>query len=312
VVYLLVFQHVPVERCAVLIADVTGARPSVGYVHSILARAAAAVDEVMKLVKALITAAYVVGFDETTLRCGKAGTKKYVLSASTDLYTVFGLGGRDLDSFKEFGVLGSFAGTAVHDRYSLYDNPAFAGVGAHQLCASHILRDLTDAEQAYPDHHWPAQAIRALRGLIRAWHAAVEAGQAAIPDHIADPLIRQFRQAVRVGLAQIPRTPGPKSTTKQPVGRPLLECLRDRQDDVLRFAGDTRIPATNNLSERDLRPTKTQQRISGRLQSEDVTTDRLTIRGYISTAAKHGLNIMTALREAIGGAPWTPPLPAPT
>jgi hypothetical protein len=41
----------------------------------------------------------VVGFDETVLRAGPAGTKRYVLSASTDRYALFHLGGRDLDSF---------------------------------------------------------------------------------------------------------------------------------------------------------------------------------------------------------------------
>lgn len=40
VAYLLVFQHVPMERCAQLIADVTGARVSPGWVSSILAEAA--------------------------------------------------------------------------------------------------------------------------------------------------------------------------------------------------------------------------------------------------------------------------------
>jgi len=36
VAYLLVFQHVPVHRAAMLIADLTGARPSTGFVHGIL------------------------------------------------------------------------------------------------------------------------------------------------------------------------------------------------------------------------------------------------------------------------------------
>jgi hypothetical protein len=49
VVYLLVFQHVPVERCAQLIADVTGATPSTGFVHGMLARAAEAVKDVVAL-----------------------------------------------------------------------------------------------------------------------------------------------------------------------------------------------------------------------------------------------------------------------
>jgi hypothetical protein len=67
---------------------------------------------------------------------------------------------------------------------------------------------------------------------------------------------------------------------------------------------------TNNISERDLRPTKTQQKISGRLTSEDNTQNRLDIRSYIDTARKCGINTMTALRAALSGSPWKPPLPA--
>src|SRR6266851_764359 len=39
-VYLVVFQHVPVERCRQLIADVAGAAVSEGFIHSCLAKAA--------------------------------------------------------------------------------------------------------------------------------------------------------------------------------------------------------------------------------------------------------------------------------
>jgi hypothetical protein len=56
-VYLVVFQHVPIERCARLIADVTGAQVSAGFVHSCRAKAAGVVADVVKLIKTLITAA---------------------------------------------------------------------------------------------------------------------------------------------------------------------------------------------------------------------------------------------------------------
>ncbi|MCA1676926.1 MAG: IS66 family transposase, partial [Actinobacteria bacterium] len=75
---------------------------------------------------------------------------------------------------------------------------------------------------------------------------------------------------------------------------------------------DLRAPPTSNQAERDLRPAKVQQNTSGRLTSEDRTQDRYTIRGYLSTAAKHGLNMMTVLRDALTGRPWMPELPAPT
>jgi len=40
---------------------------------------------------------------------------------------------------------------------------------------------------------------------------------------------------------------------------------------------------------------------------DTATTNRLTIRSYLSTAVKHGINAITALRDAITGNPWTPP-----
>ena len=64
---------------------------------------------------------------------------------------------------------------------------------------------------------------------------------------------------------------------------------------MLRFLTDTAIPPTSNQAERDLRPAKTQQKISGRLRSETTTRDRYAIRGYASTAAKHGHDAFTAI-----------------
>jgi hypothetical protein len=91
-------------------------------------------------------------------------------------------------------------------------------------------------------------------------------------------------------------------------------CWRccDRPEDVLRFVYDLKVPPTSNQAERDLRPAKTQQKISGRLTSEAVTRARYRIRGYLSTAAKHGQDMMDALRQAILGRPWMPPDPTPT
>jgi len=116
-----------------------------------------------------------------------------------------------------------------------------------------------------------------------------------IPATVADPLIKEFRYAVLAGLASIPRIPGPKHSTVQHPGRDLLEFCRDGQADVLRFTTDTQIWPTNNISEHGVRPNKTQQKISGRLTSEDATQDRLDIRSYIDTARKHGRNIITVL-----------------
>ena len=59
-------------------------------------------------------------------------------------------------------------------------------------------------------------------------------------------------------------------------------------------------------------PANANQNISGRLTSEDRTQDRYTIRGYLSTAIKHGRNGPTVLRDALIGHPWMSDLPVPT
>ena len=46
--------------------------------------------------------------------------------------------------------------------------------------------------------------------------------------------------------------------------------------------------------------------------SEKTTRDRYAIRGYASTAAKHGIAVFTAIRDALAGKPWIPPIPAST
>jgi transposase len=131
---------------------------------------------------------------------------------------------------------------------------------------------------------------------------------AAVPDgDIAADLVL-FRNAVRVGLSEVRRVPG--ANTKQKPSHMLLECLRDREADVLRFLGDLRIPPTSNQAERDLRPSKTQQKISGRLRSETATRNRYAILGYLDTARKHRADIMTAIRDALTGNPSMPPIPA--
>ena len=222
----------------------------------------------IKLIATLITAAGVAGFDETTLRAGPAGQKKYVLGAFTEQYSLLHLGDRDLGSFRDFGILTDFAGVVVSDRYVNYWHAGWEHIAGHQACLAHILRDFQDAAETYPDAHWPAQAQRALRGLIHAWNDARDNGLPAIPEDKAAPLITEFRRARAVGLAAVPRIPGPKNTTAQHPGRDLLEFSRDREDDVLRFTHDTTVWPTNNISERGVRPTKTQQKVSAGLPAK--------------------------------------------
>ena len=106
-VFLLVMHHVPVERCAGILEALTGERPSDGFVHLLLERAARAVGGACLLIRALVVAARVVCADETPIRVGPGPKtrKRYLLAACTNLLTCYFLGDRSLSSFDGF-VLG--------------------------------------------------------------------------------------------------------------------------------------------------------------------------------------------------------------
>ena len=298
-VYLLVFQHIPVARTAQLIADVTGARPSTGWISSVLSTVADVLVDVEKLIKSLIVAAHVIHIDETTSNIN--GARWWLHVAGTDKLTAYHLHpSRGRTAVTEFGVLPAFEGTVVHDALSVYDAYPQA---RHALCGAHLARELVAAAEADPDQDWPAQALRALHGLNTTAHRARDQQLPAIPPEIADPLLDSWRHALRVGLAEHRRAPG----RRQSKTRNLLERLRDRDTQVLLFARDLSVPFTNNQAERDVRPTKTQLKISGCHRSATTARAWLRIRAYISTVGKHGDNILDALRDAITGNPWKPP-----
>jgi transposase len=314
-VYLMVVHFLPAHRVVALLESLTGTAPSVGFVHGMINRAAGLLTETHQRIRTLITLAYAVSCDETPLRVGpkqaSAGKKKaerYLLVACTELYTHYLLGDRSIETFKAFVVKDLTDSVIVHDRYQNYDS-AQLGTLVHQLCCQHLLRDLDDAAQVYPDTVWPPQIADALRGLIHHANLAREQDLPTIPAEVRDELLTRFRNGMLVGLSD---TASAGTRPGERKARLLLEVLRDRPQDVLRFAHDLKVPPTSNQAERDLRPSKIQQKISGRLTSVKRTEDRYTILGYVSTAAKHGLDKITALRDALTGQPWMPALPEPT
>ena len=122
-VYLIAAHAVPVHRCAELIEALTGARPSPGFVHAMIARAAVAVAEANKLIRALVILAHVVCADETPIRAGPGpkARKRYLLVACTSLLTYYFLGDRSLKTFEAFVFPDMDGAVIVHDRYQNYD-----------------------------------------------------------------------------------------------------------------------------------------------------------------------------------------------
>jgi hypothetical protein len=300
-VYLLVWQHVPVERAAALIRDVTGAAVSTGWIAGLLPKAAALLQGPIRLIKALLVLGHVLHADETTTNI--AGTRRYLHVACTKTLTFLGLAPRSRTGVAGLGILPHFRGTMVHDAYfQLYDGFPDA---RHQLCASHVIRELTAQDELHPDQKWADQIRWALSQLIKQARRARDQSLDRVPPEQAALYLRAYHQGVAVGLSRHPRT---SRTGAQSDATNLLERLRDHAHQYLRFVEDLHVDATNNRAERDQRPVKTQIKISGCHQSETGAANWLAVRSYVSSAVKHGLTAFDALRLAMTGEPWMPPI----
>ena len=89
-----------------------------------LARAAAAVADANKAIRALIILAHVVCADETPIRVGPGPKtrKRYLLVACTSLLTYYFLGDRSAgQTFDAFVFPDLDGAVVVHDRYQNYD-----------------------------------------------------------------------------------------------------------------------------------------------------------------------------------------------
>jgi transposase len=139
-VFLLVVHHVPVECCAQVIEALSRTRPSDGFVHSMIARAAVAVCGVNMLIRALVITARVICADEIPIRVGPGpkASKKYLLVACTNLLTYFYLGERSMKSFDAFVFPDMPRAAIVHDRYRNYDNvpPCCTSCAPSTCCAT--------------------------------------------------------------------------------------------------------------------------------------------------------------------------------
>jgi transposase len=305
VCYLLVHQHLPVDRAAQLCADVLGASVATGTLAGAVSEAASGLGGFVEVVGEQLAAAPVAHFDETGARA--AGRLHWVHSASTSslsLFTVHPKRGKA--AMDAAGVLPGFHGVAVHDGWSPYWR--YPDI-RHALCGAHLLRELEGISDE-PGQGWAAGMAELLVDVKLAGDRARTTGAGQVDHDVRARLRARYQRLLADGQrANPPPAPGKRrGCARRSPAANLLARLDTHRDEVLRSLDDTRVPFDNNQSERDLRMVKLQQKISGCWRTLPGAQAFLTVRSYVATARKQGLNPLAALRQLFEGHPW---LPAP-
>ncbi|HEV2705337.1 MAG TPA: IS66 family transposase [Pyrinomonadaceae bacterium] len=318
--YLHQYQLLPLARTAEALSDLFGCRLSAGTVHRMTVECAEALSGAEAGIKDAVTAALVIGADETGLRV--AGESHWVHVARTDHLTHYACSARrGKEAMDSVGILPAFTGTVVSDALCAYRRHEQS---RHALCNAHLLRELIYIKEVCAEQQQWTDPLAKL--LLRMKAAAVRVraagGRELSAEQRAQFCRRYDRLVTRAAeLNPVPTPPPPpgkglplrkvpKPARKKNPALPLVKRLRECRQEVLRFVTDLTVPFDNNGSERDLRMVKLQQKTSGCFRTAAGAERFCRIRSNLSSARKQGQPLLAAIEQAFEGGRWLlPPKP---
>ena len=201
-----------------------------------------------------------------------------------------------------------FTGYLITDGYTGYQHllSRLAGI---QQCAAHVIRRCRAVTKLGPGglQSWAGDIITILREAHQAVAAARARGDTALDQQVLDGLRERYDAAVASGI--IHNRLRDWHDGNHP-GYALGCWLRGYKEQVFLFTRNFAVDWTNNVSERGAKAAKRHQAVSGYWHSLATLARWRRIRSYLDTAAAHGITALDAIRDAIAGQPWLPPLPA--
>ena len=302
---LLCGHYLPVNRATRLMASMLGISVSTGFMAGVRGRAARLLEiSFLPRIQDLLRQVGVLHVDETPARAD--GALAYVHVAGTEFLTAMHTGGRSKADIDAGQILPGYTGTIVRDGYAGYVHLIDAH---HAWCGAHLLRDLAAFHHADPDgQFWAAAMADALTDAHHYAQAARAAGHDSIAPDVLVGIQRRYRGAMHAGISDNTDRAGPLARDALTLAR----RFRDHEDMILRFVVDLAVPFTNNQSERDIRPTKIQQRTSGGCwRTLSGLADFAVVQSYLSTATKWGHDSHDVLTQLFTTGAWLPPAAQP-
>lgn len=239
--------------------------------------------------------------DETSMNV--SGKNWWVHVASNDLLTYLTVHkGRGYEGVAAADFLTQYTGISVSDCWATYN--MFDKLSGHGRCCAHILRELQKVIDTQTEQVWARHLQQTLLDMKAAKERAIAKGKKGVSKSTVYRYMADYDLWIWSGKqnAPLPKV-NPETGKKEPksYARRLVERLERYRDEVCLFFTNFIVPFDNNQAERDLRPVKTKMKVSGAMRTERGAEAYVVIRSFISTAKKHGTNIITALRLAFAG-----------
>jgi len=292
VIMLNVHYNLPYKKIQQLFDDLFGNPINESTIFSASQNCYNNLEQTEQTIKTKVSLNDVVHADETGLRI--EGKLQWLHTATTLAHTyLFVHQNRGIKALEsESSILNKLNGWLVHDSWSSYFS--FKNY-KHAACGAHILREL----QGLIDSGQSKWAKTFKLFLMSVYQMPFEERKKR-----EQQIKNRFMLICNLGEQSEPppiKTLGKRGRYKRTKGRNFVERLIKYQDAVLAFAFNEQVPFTNNLAERDIRPTKIKQKISNSFRSFKGAQYYARIEGFISTARKNNKNIFNEIRTTFDG-----------
>ena len=206
------------------------------------------------------------------------------------------------------GIPAAFTGLLMTDGYTGYQHllSRLAGI---QQCCQHIIRRCRAVIKPGPGslQSRAGDVITVLREAHQAVQDARARGSTGLDADLPGNLHERYDQAAAFGITHNRHRDWHEGNHP---GYALGRWLQQYKDQVLLFTRDLAVDWTTNVAERGAKAAKRHQAVSGYWHSLATLTRWCRITSYLDPAAAHGITALDAIRAAIEGRPWLPPLPA--
>ena len=203
---------------------------------------------------------------------------------------------KDMEGVIRDGIITDFHGILSHDHEAKFYNFGLL----HAICGGHLVRDLTGLHDLWIIP-WAEVMRKFVSGMNK--HKILDQGKnisECDPEILAsfestyDELISRGRNELEyLGVAGF----------GYDEFRKMLARLTEYKDGYMLFMRNYLAPFTNNLSERDLRPEKTRQKVSGLFRSWSGLQNHVNIKSFISTAKKRKMDLVKSISNILNNVP---------
>lgn len=286
VIYLRTRQMVGYARMVEVMRDVFGLTICEGALANMIARAAPAFAAEASHIAEAVRTAPVIHSDETSARVEGRTWWQWVLGSSSAVVHVI-VPSRGKAVVTDF-LAGQRPEVWLSDRL-----PAQCGhASAHQFCLAHLIRDAQYAIDAGDDVFAPG-----LNGLLK---RACAIGRRR--EDLADSTLKDYRRDLDRRLDRLLAL-----APKKAAGIKLQATIRIARAHLFVFVTRRDVDATNNVSERALRPSVIYRKVTNGFRSTWGAKCYADICSVVSTGLIHGRTALAAIRDCIDGRPLLKP-----